>query len=343
MKSLALAALLIGPVLNAQTAAPVDIEARRQSVVDLKSHIAMREQRLMEIVSDIRSLDDRNEKRIDSIVTTLANLKDSETSKTRINALKGEVIAGLRKSITIYQGKRREIFERLRNDKSAAVQALTGDLEKFDARTQKRVDQILELAKSMPVREDVEKYESDGGHYWNGWYYETTRISEEWKQNRRQGVATEKSLREIREALQKSITTLESRSASTSGLLKDRNLSDAERAIQEQELGRINAMLENRRQELAELALPPASSATESGNTSTSDPSGKSTSDPTAKDNADEMKNLLDDSRKDISADFWTILRKYGEAVTERDKILALKANLEARERWLAEHAEPGK
>lgn len=343
MKALALAALLASPVLNAQNAAPVDLEARRQSVVDLKSHIAMREQRFAEIAAEIRALDDRNEKRIDSIVNTLKGLKDSESSKTRINALKGEVIEGLRKSITIYQGKRRDIFERLRTDKSAAVQALTGDLEKFDARTQKRVDQILELAKSMPAREDVEKYESAGGNYWNGWYEETTRISDEWRQNRRQGVATEKSLREIREALQKSIATLESRSASTKGLLKDRKLSDAERAIQEQELGRINAQLETRRQELVDLALPTASNDSASGNQSTSDTYGKSNANPAAKDNAEEMKDLLDDARSDISADFWTILRKYGEAARERDKIISLKANLEAREKWLVENAGPAK
>ena len=301
----------------------------------------MRDQRLMEIVTEIRALDDRNEKRIDSIVNTLKNLKDSESSKTRINALKGEVIAGLKKSITIYQSKRRDIFERLRSDKSASMQALTGDLEKFDTRTQKRVDQILELAKSMPAREDVEKYESDSGQYWDGYYYETTRISDEWKQNRRQGVATEKSLREIREALEKSIATQESRSALTRGLLKERNLSDAERAIQEQELGRIDAMLANRRKELVELALPPTSSASDTDDQSTS--SGKTTANPAAKDNAEEMKNLLDDARADISADFWTILRKYGEAVKERDKVIALKANLEAREKWLAENAPPKK
>ncbi|MEO5912987.1 MAG: hypothetical protein ABIS50_02060 [Luteolibacter sp.] len=343
MKALALISLFVLPVLHAQDTTSVAMEARRQSVVDLKSHIEMREQRLAEIATDIRALDDRNEKRIDSIVNTLKNLKDSEASKTRINALKGEVIAGLRKSITIYQGKRRDIFERLRSDKSAAVQALTGDLEKFDARTQKRVDQILELAKSMPASEEVEKYESTGGNYWNGWYEETSRISDEWKQNRRQGVATEKSLRELREALEKAIASLESRSASTADLLKNRNLSDAERAIQEQELGRINASLENRRKELVELSLPQASPDRESGNASTSDTYGKTTPSAAPKDNADEMKELLDDARKDISADFWTILRKYGEAATERDKIIAMKANLEAREKWLAENAPAGK
>jgi len=336
MRCIALITLLALPLVHAQDAAPIDMDARRQSVVDLKAHIAAREERLLEIASDIRSLDDRNEKRIDSIVNNLAGLKDSESSKTRINALKGEVIAGLRKSITVYQAKRREIFERLRGDKSAAVQALTGDLEKFDARTQKRVDQILELAKSMPARADVDKYESAGIEYRNGWYEETTRISDEWRQNRRQGVATEKSLREIREALEKSIAALESRKATTADLLKNRNLTDAERAIQEQELGRLDAILDSRRQELVTIALPSPSGATV--DTSASQTTN-STSNPAAKDNADEMKDLLDDSRKDIAADFWTILRQYGEASAERDKIIALKANLEAREKWLAEHA----
>lgn len=340
MKTLALTSFVLLSALHAQTATPTDIAERRQSVVDLKKHVEMREQRLMEIATDIRSLDDRNEKRIDSIVEMLKSTKDSESTKTRINALKGDVIAGLRKSITIYQTKRREIFERLRTDKSASMQALTGDLEKFDTRTEKRVQQILELAKSMPAREDVEKYETDSQSYWNGWYYETSRISEEWKQNRRQGVATEKTLRELREALEKAITTLESRSASTLGFLKERNLSDAERAIQEQELGRITAMLDHRRAELVELAQPATtSSSSESSSTTSADP--KSTAAPAAKDSAEEMKHLLEDARKDITADFWTILRKYGEATKERDKILALKANLEAREKWLAEHDKP--
>jgi hypothetical protein len=336
MKRIALITLLVLPLLHAQDAAPIDLEARRQSVVDLKAHIAAREERLKEIAADIRSLDDRNEKRIDSIVNSLKNLKDSESSKTRINALKGEVIAGLRKSITVYQGKRREIFERLRGDKSAAVQALTGDLEKFDARTQKRVEQILELAKSMPARADVDKYESAGIEYRNGWYAETTRISDEWRQNRRQGVATEKSLREIREALEKAIVTLEARKATATEQINDRNFTAAEHAIQEQELGRIDAMLDARRQELVSLALPTGTGTTT--DTSASQTTS-STSNPAAKDNADEMKDLLDDARKDIAADFWSILRQYSQAAAERDKIIALKANLEAREKWLTEHA----
>jgi hypothetical protein len=323
MKIPTLIMLLALPVLHAQEAAPADLAARLQSVMDLKSHIAAREERLSEIASDIRSLDDRNEKRIDSIVETLKNLKDSEESKTRINAMKGDAIAGLRKSISIYQTKRREIFERLRTDKSAPIESLTRDMEKFDSRVQKRVDQILELAKSMPPREDVEKYESDGGAYWDGWYYETTRISDDWKQNRRQGVATEKTVRELRDALEKGIADLESKRSALTALLKERKLSDAERTLQEQELGRTAAILEHRKQELVELTA-----------TGTAGGDVAATSEAAA-----EVKDLLEDSKKDIVTDFWTILRKYGEAVKESDKIHALKANLEAREKWLAEHA----
>lgn len=334
MKRLILIPLLAIAPLHAQDPAPIDMAARRESVVNLQQHIEQREERLKEIATDIRALDDRTEKRIDSLVNTLKNLKDSDSSKTRINGLKREAIAGLRKGISIYQEKRRTIFERLRSDKSAPVQALTGDMEKFDSRIQKRVDQILELAKSMPARQDVEKYESDGGGYWNGFgmYHESTRITDEWKQNRRQGTATETSLREIRQALEKAISTLEDRQRATEQALKSTSISAAERGIQQDELERINGLLASRREELRDLNLP---------NLPTGDASGAEST--ASKDQANEMADLLEDSRKDIAADFWTVLRKYGEAADERDKIIALKENLAAREKWLAEHDKPAK
>lgn len=338
MKHLILATLLALPVVHAQdTPAPTDFAARRQSVVNLQAHIASREQRLTEIATDIRALDDRNEKRIDSIVRLLSETKDSQETKTRINALKADVIAGLRKSITIYQQKRADILSRMRADKSLPMQALTKDMDRFDERTKLRVDQIMALAKSMPASESVEKYESDGGSYWNGWFEENTRISEDWKQNRRQGVATGKNLRELREALEKSINSLEARKASTEDMLQNRKLSDAERAIQQQELGRTDAVLANLKQQLVGLAIPGktgGASGSEGDRYDTSTPAENAVNE----DSAAELKDRLEDARGDISRDFWDILRKYAQAANERDKIIALKANLDAREKWLAEH-----
>jgi len=41
----------------------------------------------------------------------------------------------------------------------------------------------------------------------------------------------------------------------------------------------------------------------------------------------------VEDSKKDIVTDFRSILRKYGEAGKESDRIFALKANLDARKK----------
>ena len=349
MKKLLLAAFLILPQLHAQddapTPTPFDMAARRQSVENLKAHIAAREARLQELAADIRTLDDRNEKHIDTIVNTLKELKDSEKTRTRINQLKAEVIAGLRKSIMIYQQKRSEIFEILRTDSSVSMEALTKDMDRFDARTQKRVDQIMELAKSMPQPKNVEKYEADGGNWWNGWYYENSRISEEWKQNRRQGVATKVNRRDLRTALEKAIAYQQSRRDSIVSQLKDGKLSDAERALQEQELGRIDALLANRRRELAELSVPTALADGDSSGSDTSAStvtSGSAGEHEASADDASAIKDMLEDARRDISRDFWDILSKYVDAARERDKIISLKANLAAREKWLSEHDTGG-
>ena len=100
-------------------------------------------------------------------------------------------------------------------------------------------------------------------------------------------------------------------------------------------------MLDNLRQDLVSLALPDTSSAAVT-DTSASTPTSSGGEGTVAADNASAMKDLLEDSRSDISRDFWDILAKYSQAARERDKIITLKANLAAREKWLAEHDAKG-
>ncbi len=167
----------------------------------------------------------------------------------------------MRKSITVYQGKLRKIFEKLRTDKSAAVQAVTRDLEKFDVRPQKRVDQIVELAKSMPARADVDKYESlaptigtAGIRKPPGSATSGGRTAARESPRRRACVRSVKRL--------KNVAALESRKTTTADLIKNRNLSAAEGTLKEQELGRIDAMLDSHQQELVSLALPTGTATT---------------------------------------------------------------------------------
>jgi hypothetical protein len=275
-------------------------------------------------VGDIKTLDDRTEKRIDKIVETLKDTQDSESSKTRITRLKGEAIGGLKKSIQAYNTERRKIFERIRGDNSAPADALSTYIDKLDARIQKRADQIMELAKTMPHSQDVEKYEGDSESYYNGWYHETTRISEEWKQNRRQGTATEKELRNLTTALEEGIADLERRRDTITAKLANGNLSSAHTNLAKQELGRTDAILAHRKKELLELS---------SGQEGVS-------GDETDKNTADHLTEMFNNARGDIAEDHWTVLKKYAEAVAERDTIIKMKTNLAAREKWLKEHAE---
>ncbi len=342
MKALLLFTLLSSPILIAETAPPIDMDARRQSVVDLTGHVENRETRLSELVADIRTLDTRTEKRIDDVVNKLSGMVDSPGSTTNVNQLKAEVIGGLKKSIGVYQEKRRTIFEKLRTGKDAespALTALKGDLDKFDERTEKRVAQILKLANSMPQSEEVQKYISEGPEYLDGWYFENKRISDEWKQNRRQGVATKVEQDEIREALKKSVDSLESRIADINDTLKNRKISDAERIIQEQELERLTALLASRKQELTSLGKGPSEVPTnENIFDGYEGDSGDRNEKEVGKHQAWDMKAMFRDERESISRDFWSVMQKYTEVVQERDKLIAMKENLEARKKWLAEN-----
>lgn len=325
MKALALIPLLALPVLNAQTATDtMTLAEKKASVVQLEKNIEAREDRLNELVSDIKTLDDRTEKKIDTIVDTLKNLEDSESSKTRITRLKGQAINGLKNSIEAYNTERRKIFERIRTDNTEASDALSEYIDDLDKRIQKRADQIMELAKSIPPSKDVEKYENDGGNYYNGWYHEDSRISDAWRQNRRQGVATENELRDITQALEGAIKDLERRIMEINAKLKNGNLSPANTTLAKQELARSQATLASRKSELLELSLP----------------SGTTSGDEANKDTADHLTVMFDEARDDIKNDHWTVLKKFDEAVDERDTIIKMKANLEARKKWLAEHPE---
>jgi hypothetical protein len=329
MKALALIPLLALNALNAQTATnTMTLAEKKASVVQLEKNIEARKERLQELVSDIKTLDDRTEKKIDKIVETLKGLEDSQSSKTRITRLKGEAIGGLKNSITAYNTERRKIFERIRKDNTAASDALSEYIDQLDTRIQKRADQIMELAKSMPPSADVEKYESDGGTYYNGWYHEDTRISEEWRQNRRQGVATDNELRDITQALEGAIKDLDRRIMLIKAKLKNDKLSPANTTLAKQELARTEVILGNRKSELLDLT-------TESGSDT-----GTTNGAEADKDTADRLTEMFASARGDIREDHWTVIKKYDEAVDERDTIIKMKANLEARKKWLAENPE---
>ena len=300
----------------------MDLEARKESVVNLEAQIELRETRLTELGQDIVTLDGRIEKRVDSLVKILADTRDSQDSKTKISQIKQDAIQGLRRGIDLYVAKRKEVAERVKKGDEAAL----GDLGKFDTRISTRVDQIVELSKSFPAHEDVKKYESDGGDYWNGYYYENSRISDEWKQNRRDNSQSKVQRDEVTTAIREGIARLDQRQRALKDALDNRNPSESTRKLYTQELGQIHAQMENLNAQLTEVSMP----------------TGGATRQPSL-DEAIDMGQLIDDGRKDLRSDVSTLFRLYDSFDKERLRVGGMKENLAARKDWLEKNAPPAK
>lgn len=299
------------------------MEARRASAANLTRHIEQREARLEELREDLKRMDSRIEKRADELVKMLSEIHDSKDSKTRVAQIKMKAIKGLRHWIQTYQRRRSRILESLRQSGADLPKdELANDIDEFDKRIEKRVAQIMKLSESMGDHEDVDKYESSGGSYWGGYYYENTRISDDWKQNRRQSVITDKTRRELIKALESAIKNLEMRRSELENKIKNRAISDSEREISLEELGRIDGALDRRRSNLEGLMEPKGA------------PTGKEV----GRNKVHDIEKLLEDAGKDLSEDFFRLLRMYDELAEERTQCFKLRENLEARKAWLEKH-----
>lgn len=317
---------MVSPMFGQDTPTSViDYEARVKSVVVLKDYVAQREQRFGALRADLKNLDARVEERVDYLVKTLAGLKDSKESRIKVATLKGEVIDGLSRSIAIYRQKRMAVLERMRNERTVPDSELAADIDRFDQRIGKRIGQITELAKSLDGYREVPKYERTGS-YVDGWYDETVRISDEYKQNRRESSKTGKERDGLMDDLNKAIKNQEDRRRTIADSLAGQKLAATDRTIKEQELGRVDALLDNLRQRRRELAIPERMAKQELG-----------------KDEASDIEEMIDDARRDIADDFREIFRKYGDLDKERTRIRELQNNLKAREEWLKKNPPPTK
>lgn len=304
----------------------IDYEARVKSVETLQQHIAQREQRFEEFRKDLRVLDERVEKQIDFVVKTLSAIKDSQDSKTRVANVKEDVMQSLVRNMKYIRQKRADVFERLRRDPAAPQAQLEKQLAVLDERVNKRLEQVMELAESFPGHKDVSKYESDGGSYWNGWYDESTRVSDEWKQNRRESNAGDVVRRELLQGIEKAMENFKSRRAAIVDNLANRKLSEQDRKAQQEELGRIDANLDNLRMRRREVVMP-----------------GSGATQAVGRDEIHDMEQLLDDARDDLARDFNDIMIKFTQLDREGTRIHAMRENLKAREEWLKNNPPPAK
>lgn len=130
--------------------------------------------------------------------------------------------------------------------------------------------------------------------------------------------------RELLEQIEDALKRNESQQASIIDMLDNRKLKAAERASQEQELGRLEAAIDALKTKRRELALPTGGATHEIGG-----------------DEAHDAELMLDDARGDLSRNFSDIMRRYSELDAERTRISQMKKNLALREQWLKDNPPP--
>jgi len=301
----------------------IDIEARKASIVNLEAHIEQQQARLSDLSEDIIRLDKRVEEGVDRVVKLLASVKDSPDSRTNVANTKDEAIEGLQNMIDYYQRKRSEVREALRTgDTEVPRDELSSDVEVFDERIEKRIEQIVTLTKSFTQHEDYKKYVNTGGgsNRW-GWGWQSQEINEKWRQNRLDTRKTHQTREEVMEALKESIDDLDQRQKYLREKLRTGNISETAKDLYESDIDRIDGIIVARQKELEDLQSTIEKPGTKA----------------VGRQRSWELSELLEDAKNDLRDDFFEIFRKYDELNRDRGQIAALQENLAARRQWIAD------
>lgn len=294
-----------------------DMVAREQSIAALQNHIAQREKRLAEWAGDIVALDARIEAQVAELVKLIAGLKDSEDSRSKVNQLKRDAIASLEKGIERYATKRREVAALINRGDTSALR----DLDKLDERILTRIDQIATITLSIPTHQDVAKYESAGSCYWDGYSMESQRISDEWRQNRRNRSAAKIERKHTIEMLETDLEKLDQRRRTLRESLRNRKLTAAQTELHERDLGKIDAYEDHLRRQLAEVSVASGQEGRAVG-----------------MDQAQDLIRMVEDARTDLREDVSTLFRDYDRLIKGRAYIESLRADLAARKQWMQDH-----
>ena len=287
---------------------PEEVAAR---VPEVERQIEEREIRASELTQDIVQLDQRIEGRIDRILEQLESMKDSKESGTRVVRMKEEAIEGLRESIRLYGSKRRELkLEAYSQDPTIDRDTLFSVMDKYDARIEKRVDQIVELAQTFAAHKDLPKYEYSRSNGWRGWSWETTRDNPEYEQNRKQTIHTDQTRQELIDALGKSIEGLDRRNREIGEIMK-KEITSQYRELLQHELDQNNNLIVMREEQVGLMRNPPEDSGT-----------------TTSTDSAMKVGHWIEDLVGDIQADMDEMFADINELKQEKEALTYLRERL---------------
>lgn len=309
-----------------------ELAHRKASIPKIEEHLKDREQELSFIVKDIERLSQHMESRIEKIVSTLESMKDSQNSKIRVAKMKQDAMKGLYKSIEDYRRRSATLKEELRSGRPSAGQEATNKgIVKLDEIIEKRAEQLVSLSKSFTEHVDYKKYEQDSSNYgynthnrW-GWGWDNSRVSEKWKQNRRETTFTDKQRKHMIQALKSSIDELKQRNNTLRNKSREANTSEATKQFYTEDIARNEAAIKKRSAQLAEI-LNPSKDA----------PNTHSVN----RNQAHDTELMLREIANDIERDKRAITRNYSELKQRLKSYNQAKTNLQARKQWLERYEQ---
>ncbi len=295
-------ALLCTTGASAQTTAP----APDKNV--LKARLAAQEQRANLLLDEIKFADSRIEDRAEDILSTLRMVGDSKDSRTKVARMKEQTINDLQKNITYYQQKRAWLEEQMRRP----TFNLTPDekrriIARFNERIEKRVNQILEMNKTLAKHQDYERYKSTGDSWYGGTTYSE---SDDYRQNQMLASRSNTQRDKVIKGLQSSIERLERQNRTLAQQQLTASNEELKRACMDEQR-KNDELMKARRAQLKEVF------------TSSGAPTRPiSISEAQALDNA--MKKSIDSLKRD----FTTLFQHYWTWIGEQSSVNNLKAAL---------------
>lgn len=269
-----------------------------------KAQVEAREKRADVLLAELKAADDRIEETVDRVLETLKLVGDSKDSRTKVARLKEQTINGMQKNIAEYQRRRAAMQEELRRPTlHFTTEEKQKLIAKFDARIEKRVQQMLDLAKTLASHQDYERYKTVD----NGWYGTEYVQNEDFKQNKRLTKHTDVQREEILKGLKRSIESLERQNKSLQSQAAAAK-TDAHRKMLQDEVARNEVLLKTRRDQLTD-ALKPSTTPTNA---------------ISAKD-AQNMDLALRKTVESLKREMTDLFGRYSAYLTERSNVNAAK------------------
>ena len=277
----------------------------------LATAVEIRSARVEVMRDEIKQADERIESRLDAIMQTLTSISDSKDSRTRVARMKEDTMKRLYNTMSYYDRKRAAMKEELRNPRlQLTVEEKQKVIAEFDARIEKRAQQIFALYKSMPTHKDYDRYTTVD----YGWYT-SDQANSDYDQDRRMTTKTNSQRKALLDSLDQSISRLDTQNRTLRGQFSAAT-DPARKKMLGDEIAKNEALIaERRKQRLDVLA------------------SSKTPTHTIALKEAMDMDKALQTAIKDLKTDFDGMFYYYNNLIIELSALHTAEAALASQTR----------